>query len=179
MFICESCGKKEGVDSFWFTFGALSRGNCELCNSYSVCYDWKGYKKENASNLNHGHQATGLYTQEQIDYVNNISDSELKDHLLHQIRLRDNLRADRDAFEKQAGAWPSVPKAMERIIKELSEDKSEGSYYYSWQANVAMAFKDEFQRNYDIDKGNIHQVANNAARNFLDMLCHKPEPENS
>lgn len=63
-----------------------------------------------------------------------------------------------------------VPNAMKVLKAALSEDKSEGSYYYSWQANIAMAFQDQFQRSYDMDKGNIHQVANDAAKNFLDLL---------
>lgn len=133
--------------------------------------------------MQQGNQATDLYTKEQRDYVNNIPDTELRHHLLHQIRLRDNLRADRDAFEKQAAEWPSIQKAMERLIKELSADKSHSSYYHSWVANIAMAFKDEFYK-YAHDNGilgtagnfNVHAIANNAAKSFLDVLCSKDEP---
>ena len=44
-----------------------------------------------------------LYTETQKQYVAGLPDDPeiLKDHLLHQIRLRDNLRRDRDNFEKQ------------------------------------------------------------------------------
>jgi hypothetical protein len=71
-----------------------------------------------------------------------------------------------------------VADAMKVITDALKEDKSEGSYYYSWQANIAMAFKDEFHR-YARDKEiegtaksfNVHTIANNAAKNFLDLLC--------
>ena len=120
-----------------------------------------------------GASAEGLYTQEQIDYVNSVSDENLRDHLLHVVRLRDNLSQDRDAFEKAAGAWPSVAKAIERITTEMGNDKSPGSYYYLWQANIAMAFKDEWNR-WDKPECYVHEVANNAAKNFLDLLCAKP-----
>lgn len=69
--------------------------------------------------------------------------------------------------------------AIEVLIKHLSEDKAEESYYYAWQANIAMAFKDEYDK--FIREGGIpevvlrpyevHEIANNAAKNFLDNLC--------
>lgn len=122
----------------------------------------------------------GLFTQEQHDYVNSVGDADLRAHLLHQVRLRDNMERDRDAFEKQAAEWPSVAKAVERITSAMLEDKSEGSYYYSWQANIAMAFQDEWNR-HDENKycksEHLHMVANNAAKNFLDLLCAKPMTE--
>ena len=72
----------------------------------------------------------------------------------------------------------SLPNAITILISALNEDKSEGSYYYSWQANIAMAFKDEYERfNPHMKDGNkeiIHRIANNAAKNFLDMLCIQP-----
>ena len=129
-----------------------------------------------------GASAKGLYTQEQIDYVNSIPDNELRTELLYQRRLRDNIEKDRDAFEKDAGKWPSVAKAIERITTEMSLDKSPGSYYYSWQANIAMAFVDECHRLDPVtkkwDKEVLHRVANNAAKNFLDLLCAKPSQPN-
>lgn len=47
--------------------------------------------------------ATGLYTPEQVAYVAGLPDdlASLKEELLHQIRLRDNLRSDRDSFERK------------------------------------------------------------------------------
>ena len=117
-------------------------------------------------------QAEGLYTNEQIYYVNSVKDEDLRAHLLHQVRLRDNMEKDRNAFEKQAGEWPSVAKAVERIITEMNQDKSPGSYYYSWQANIAMAFKDEWNR-WEKPECYVHEVANNSAANFLELLCSK------
>jgi len=70
-----------------------------------------------------------------------------------------------------------LPNAVTTLIKALSEDKTEGSYYYSWQANIAMAFKDEwdseqFQQSQQ-DSEAVHRLANQAAKNFLNLLCHK------
>jgi len=42
-----------------------------------------------------------LYTKEQRDYVDSIDDKDLRTHLLHQVRLRDNMEKDRNAFEKE------------------------------------------------------------------------------
>ena len=83
-------------------------------------------------------------------------------------------------------------KKLEKVInvlqKEFAKDKSEGSYYYSWQVNIAMAFQDEFSRELEKstnslsrlekDKGiiaqvDIYKVSNQAAKNFLDSLINK------
>jgi hypothetical protein len=68
--------------------------------------------------------------------------------------------------------------AVDTLVAAISEDKSEGSYYYAWQANIAMAIKDEA----DIYMGNVltpqllHQIANDGAKRFLDQLCYQPSP---
>jgi len=46
--------------------------------------------------------AEGIFTKEQQDYVNSIDEKDLRSHLLHQVRLRDNLQSDRDYLEKRA-----------------------------------------------------------------------------
>lgn len=71
--------------------------------------------------------------------------------------------------------------ALKDIVREMSRDKSEGSYYYAWQANIAMAFHDEFVNM--LESGEIeakfnnsftfHDCCNNAAKRFLDQLCHE------
>ena len=67
-----------------------------------------------------------------------------------------------------------LKQAVDVLCKALNKDKSEGSYYHSWQANIAMAFKDEYERIYpntvEHSKMVVHQIANNAAKNFLDIL---------
>ena len=55
-----------------------------------------------------------------------------------------------------------IPLAMEIIRKELAADKSEGSWYYSWQSNIACTVMD----NSDIE----HDKANEIAIKFLEML---------
>jgi len=40
-----------------------------------------------------------------------------------------------------------LEKVVATLCEELAKDKSEGSYYYSWQANIAVQFQDLF--NYD------------------------------
>ena len=42
-----------------------------------------------------------IYTEKQKKYVAGVKDEHLRDHLLYQTRLRDNMEADRNAFEKQ------------------------------------------------------------------------------
>lgn len=44
--------------------------------------------------------SNGLYTDKQLEYVDNIQDKDLRSHLLHQIRLRDNMESDRNNFEQ-------------------------------------------------------------------------------
>ena len=69
-----------------------------------------------------------------------------------------------------------LPNAIKVLQKHLRKDKSEGSYYYSWQANIAMAFYDEMSRYYPkqnadyILSNELHEIANQAAKNFLDNL---------
>lgn len=52
--------------------------------------------------------------------------------------------------------------AMSTITKELKADKSPGSYYYSWQSNIACSIMD----NSDLS----HEKANEIAVNFLELL---------
>ena len=76
-----------------------------------------------------------------------------------------------------------LPKAIEILCNALREDKSEGSYYYSWQANIAMAFYDECNRwrekneRENIPATAIHEIANTAAKYFLDLLIAKPKDD--
>ena len=71
-----------------------------------------------------------------------------------------------------------LEEAIKVLQKHLSEDKSEGSYYHSWVCNIAMAFKDVANpkiedahiSEYEITKEDIHEIANQAAINFLDLL---------
>lgn len=66
-----------------------------------------------------------------------------------------------------------LPDAVKIVTKAIREDKD---LYIAYQANIAMPFQDEFKRqmgqigrNEAIE--NIHQIANNAAKYFLDLWC--------
>ena len=63
---------------------------------------------------------------------------------------------------------------MKEAVKVLTEQiKSDPELFYSYQANIAMAFKDEYDRcekKYK-NKEDIHQIANQAAINFLNLWC--------
>ena len=68
-----------------------------------------------------------------------------------------------------------ISQSMDIIVEALKEDQSEGSYYHSWKANIAMAFYDEFesQREPEDVKSSttIAEIANEAADRFLEQLC--------
>lgn len=80
-----------------------------------------------------------------------------------------------------------LKKSIEVLCNALREDTSEGSYYYSLQANIAMQFKDEFWKTYRsmsryyvdfedkmlVDEDKIHEISNEAAKNFLNLLIKK------
>jgi hypothetical protein len=69
-----------------------------------------------------------------------------------------------------------VKEALQVITTALKNDPE---YFYTWQANIAMAFQDEFDIQSDKYKPNIfvanrtsiHEIANKAAINFLNLLC--------
>lgn len=66
-----------------------------------------------------------------------------------------------------------IPTELKLAVGTLCRElKSDPGYRTVWQANIAMAFKDEydraFQKTHDVD---LHVVANKAADNFLNLLC--------
>lgn len=75
----------------------------------------------------------------------------------------------------------TTEQAMNKIRFELQKDKEPGSYYHLWQSNIAMAFYDaaakyamENNINWDQQDARItHEIANTAAKNFLDNLCNQ------
>jgi len=112
----------------------------------------------------------GLFTKEQIEFVDKVPDSDLRMMLLHTVRLRDNMEKDRDAFEKMSVV--TLEKAIKVLCSNLSEDKSAGSYYYSWQSNIAMAFFDQFINDHEniLAQRILSEVSNKAAKRFLETL---------
>jgi len=67
-----------------------------------------------------------------------------------------------------------VAKAVDTITDAIKEDDS---LFYAYQANIAMAFKDEYARNPKRYKNrqDIHEIANTAAINFLHLWGRKDE----
>lgn len=58
---------------------------------------------------------------------------------------------------------------MKILVEKL---KTDPDYRYAWQANIAMAFQDEYNRHKDGPQQiNIHLISNNAADYFLENLC--------
>lgn len=76
--------------------------------------------------------------------------------------------------------------AIDILKAELSKDTAPGSYYHAWQSNIAMSFHDamkkaldskELQLGPDAVAFSIHDMANEAAKNFLDMLISQNRTE--
>lgn len=64
--------------------------------------------------------------------------------------------------------------AVETLCAELQADPA---YYYSWQANIAVAIQDTF-KGHICDKIDIHTLSNEAAKQFLSvLLSNKDESE--
>lgn len=68
----------------------------------------------------------------------------------------------------------TTAKAVEHLTKELSKDDG---YYFSWQSNIAVSFIDELrEKGYELP--NQHEIANMAAKNFLDLLISSIKKHN-
>lgn len=66
----------------------------------------------------------------------------------------------------------NIRDAIKILTKALREDPD---YFYTWQANIAMAFKDEIYMNpaHFADEFDFHTISNTAAKNFLNLLCNQ------
>ena len=93
-----------------------------------------------------------------------------------------------DTLDGTVRLWMNIPdenaktlldtkEAVDNICQALKDDSG---YYIAWKANIAMAFKDEFDREHskripDFSKwlfteNGVHEIANNASDNFLKLL---------
>jgi len=70
-----------------------------------------------------------------------------------------------------------LEEAIDTLVDALKEGgKEPGSYYYSWQANIAMSMYDEFQcKTYDVLPEEYGCLFNRGAQRFLDMLISTTE----
>lgn len=57
---------------------------------------------------------------------------------------------------------------LKEAIEVLQKELKYTGYYYSWQANIAVAFQDAYER--AENKDDIHSISNVAAKSFLDLL---------
>jgi hypothetical protein len=69
-----------------------------------------------------------------------------------------------------------LSKAIKVLTEHLKKDKD---YFYSWQSNIAMQFKDEVSRQSPVNGycALVHEIANTSAVNFLQLLCRDIEGE--
>lgn len=86
--------------------------------------------------------------------------------LFDEIKVLRERVAARDSEIKVLKAAMTTERAVRVLIAALNEDPG---YHIAWQANIAMAFKDEVARN---PGASLHDQANAAATNFLAMLCN-------
>ena len=69
-----------------------------------------------------------------------------------------------------------LPNAINVLIRSLLNDRN---YYYAFQANIAVQFQDEYSREFGpVDREKIHEISNNAAKKFLDLLTANVEIRN-
>ena len=69
-----------------------------------------------------------------------------------------------------------LKQAAETLVEALKTDED---YRRSWQSNIAMAFKDECHRQlkeslyteFGDAEEEMHEIANQASNNFLNLLC--------
>lgn len=65
-------------------------------------------------------------------------------------------------------------KAVKTLCKSLKKDPE---FFYAYQANIAMQFKDEYARRRKekryLNNTDIHEIANDAAKSFLELLIQK------
>lgn len=68
-----------------------------------------------------------IYTSEQREYVDALPNDAalLKSHLLHQVRLRDLMEADRNAFEKENNKHIELVRSLRKEVVRLSEELKE------------------------------------------------------
>ncbi len=63
----------------------------------------------------------------------------------------------------------TLKEAATMVADEMAKDKEPGSYYFSWQSNIAMSIKDECSdRGIELD----HETVNACAKRFLDLFIN-------
>ena len=70
--------------------------------------------------MNFEAMSNDLFTERQKEYVGSVEDENLRTHLLHQVRLRDNMQYDRDAFEKQVTELSKWKAEQLEVLRQLN-----------------------------------------------------------
>ena len=119
------------------------------------------------------------------------------DWVAEQVRFGTKLKAQAALVAQGSPAWPGallgdsgynpgdsgeaeLPGAIRLVQKAIRDD---AGYRQGWLANIAMAFHDEWYRTLPHNGGNppgadlIHGIANQAARNFLDLFTRDGHEE--
>jgi hypothetical protein len=79
----------------------------------------------------------------------------------------------RETKKVLAGNGMELATAVGIFVKELRKDQSEGSYYFGWQSNIAMAFFDEcISQGSEMGREKLHEICNAGAKRFLNNLIH-------
>ena len=66
-----------------------------------------------------------------------------------------------------------LQESIKELVRHLNDDED---YFYAWQSNIAMAFKDKYyftrlgKNKRTMSNEDIHEIANQAAINFLKLL---------
>lgn len=68
-------------------------------------------------------------------------------------------------LRRSAQSNMTTEQAVKHLVSELRKDREPGSYYYSWQSNIAMSIYDTFPQ-----MDNKHDLCNEAAKRFLELL---------
>jgi hypothetical protein len=101
-------------------------------------------------------------------------DKEIREHVAQIKRERDETTPNKEAGLVFVGESITLEQAISRLIKELQKDKTPGSYFYTWQSNIAMAFYNacrEHRGPFSLKDRRLAEIANAAAINFLNSLC--------
>ncbi|WP_234735320.1 hypothetical protein [Tellurirhabdus bombi] len=81
----------------------------------------------------------------------------------------------KEVAQKLIGLKPESNNKLTDAVNVLTDAlKKDPDLYFAWQSNIAMPFQDEAARqNVAIEPKKLHEIANKAAKNFLDVLINQ------
>ena len=111
-------------------------------------------------------------------------DKEIREQVEQIKREWDESVDDKKVPSVFVGENITIEQALNRLRQELQKDNGPYSYFYAWQSNIAMSFYDSYVRQFNTLQGNRHHlkriadIANDAAKSFLELLCNQPNNTN-